>query len=66
MSKTGKPARAKAKRLVIGLRGFEKISAIEGLRLTRDMKSTFRSLDKRRASAAERRSVISKKYGRPS
>jgi hypothetical protein len=66
MSKTDKPPRVKAKRLVIGLEGFEKISAVEGLRLTRDMKGTFRSLDKRNASAAERRSVIAKKYGRPS
>jgi hypothetical protein len=63
MSKIGKPTRVKAKRLVIGLRGFEKISAVEGLRLTRDMKGTFRNLDKRNASATERRSVISKKYG---
>jgi hypothetical protein len=63
MSKTGKPSRVKAKRLTIGLSGFEKISAVEGLHLTRDMKGTFRSLDKRGASAVERRNVIVKKYG---
>jgi hypothetical protein len=66
MSKTGKPARATPKRLIIGLSGFEKVSAVEGARLTRDMKVTFRSLDKRKASAAERRSAIVKKYGRSS
>jgi hypothetical protein len=52
--------------LVIGLKGFEKISAVEGLRVTRDMKATFGSLEKRNASAAKRRSIISKKYGRSS
>lgn len=64
MRKSAKPAaRTKVKRLTIGMAGFEKISAIEGLRLTRGMKGTFRNLDKRNASAAERRSVIAKKYG---
>ena len=66
MSKTDKPARVRSKRLTLGLGGFEKISAVEGSRLTRDMKGTFRSLDKRKASAAERRSTIVKKYGRSS
>jgi hypothetical protein len=65
MSKTGKP-RAKGKRLTIGLAGFEKISAIEGIRLTRDMRGTFRRLDEQGASAAERRRVVVKKYGRSS
>ena len=41
MSKTGKPPGVQSKRLIIGLKGFEQISAVEGLRPTRDMKSTF-------------------------
>lgn len=63
MKKTGKHARVKTRPIKIGLAGFEKISAIEGLRVTRDMKGTFRSLDERGATAAERRRVIAKKYG---
>jgi hypothetical protein len=63
MSKTGKPVRAKAKRLTIGHAGFEKISAVEGIRLTRDMRGTFRNLDKQNASSAKRRAVITRKYG---
>jgi hypothetical protein len=66
MSKTGKPAQVRSKRLTLGLGGFEKISAVEGIRLTRDLKTTLRSLDERQAAAAERRSAIIKKYGRSS
>jgi hypothetical protein len=69
-SKAGKPkqrrvARPKAKgpSLTIGLAGFEKVSAIEGLYLTRDMKRTFRTLERQGASAAQRRAAIIKKYG---
>jgi hypothetical protein len=57
------PAKAKPKGLTIGLAGFEKVSAIEGLRLTGDMKRTFGRLERRGASAAERRAAIIKRYG---
>jgi hypothetical protein len=67
---TGKPKkrkvarpRAKAQRLIIGLAGFEKVSAIEGLRLTRDMKRTFSTLERQGASAAQKRAAIIKRYG---
>jgi len=67
---TGKPRkrkvarpRAKAQRLTIGLAGFEKVSAIEGLHLTRDMKRTFSTLERQGASAAQRRAAIINKYG---
>ena len=68
MKKTGKPrtskrAKAKASTVIIGLAGFEKISAIEGLHMTRDMKATFRALDRKGATARERRAAIIKKYG---
>jgi len=64
-AKRGKIARprAKARRLVIGLAGFEKISAIEGLHLTRDMKKTFSALERQGASPAQRRAAIIKRYG---
>jgi hypothetical protein len=67
---TAKPKRAKAarprataQRLTIGLAGFEKISAIEGLHLTPDMKNTFSALERQGASAAQRRAAIIKRYG---
>jgi hypothetical protein len=70
VKETGKPrkrkvARPKAKtqRLTIGLAGFEKVSAIEGLHLTSDMKNTFRTLERQGASAAQRRNAIIKRYG---
>jgi hypothetical protein len=76
MKKAGKPkesgkpkkhklagSKAKARRLTIGLAGFEKISAIEGLHLTRDMKRTFSALERQGASAAQRRAAIIKRYG---
>ncbi len=74
MKKTGKPKekpkrrkvgrpKAKAQRLTIGLLAFEKVSAIEGLHLTRDMKRTFSALERQGASPAQRRAAIIKKYG---
>jgi hypothetical protein len=64
-AKRGKVARprAKAQRLTIGLAGFEKISAIEGLHLTSEMKRTFSALERRGASPAQRRAAIIKRYG---
>jgi hypothetical protein len=61
-AKAARP-RAKAQRLTIGLAGFEKVSAIEGLHLTRDMKRTFSALERQGASAAQRRAAIIKRYG---
>jgi hypothetical protein len=61
--RTSKRPKTKASRVIIGLAGFEKISAIEGLHLTREMKTTFRALDRKGATARERRAVIIKKYG---
>jgi hypothetical protein len=68
MKKTGKPkttkrAKAAGERVTIGLAGFAKISAIEGLRMTRDMKATFKDFDRKGTSPRERRAAIIKKYG---
>lgn len=62
-TRMNKPSKAKARSVVIGLAGFEKISAIEGLHLTREMKATFRALERGGATARERRAAIIKKYG---
>ena len=61
--RTNKRSKAKAGTVVIGLAGFEKISAIEGLHLSREMKATFRTLDRKGATARQRRAAIIKKYG---
>ncbi|HEX3951015.1 MAG TPA: hypothetical protein VHW95_14255 [Steroidobacteraceae bacterium] len=61
--RASKRAKPKASGMIIGLAGFEKISAIEGLHLTREMKATFRALDRKGATARERRAAIIKKYG---
>lgn len=46
------------------MRAQEKISAVEGIRMSREMKSTFSALDKKGASAEVRRSTIVRKYGK--
>jgi hypothetical protein len=55
---------SETQRIYTWRKSFEKISAVEGIRLTGDMRSTFRSLDKQGASAADRRKAIEKKYGK--
>jgi len=61
-------ARSKAatagKRFALGRDSFAKISAVEGIRLTREMKQDFREFDRKGLSAAERRRAIVNKYGR--
>ncbi|AUC97992.1 MULTISPECIES: hypothetical protein [Bradyrhizobium] len=64
MSKINKTPRTKSKGLIIGRKGFEKISAVEGIRMSREMKATFKSFDKTAASAEARRYAIVKKYGK--
>jgi len=62
-SKARKRAETKVERFTIGLAGFAKISAIEGLHLTRDMRATFGTLKRKGASHQERRATIVRKYG---
>jgi len=62
-NKVNKSSRTKSKGLVIGRKGFEKISAVEGIRMPREMKATFSNLDKKSASPEARRSTILRKYG---
>ena len=60
-SKASKPA---AKAYVIGRSAFAKISAVEGIRLTKTMDADFGEFDRQGLSAAERRKAISAKYGK--
>lgn len=48
----------------IGREGFAKISAIEGIRLSGDMKQVFREFDSRGLSAEDRRREIVNRYGK--
>jgi hypothetical protein len=48
----------------IGREGCAKISAVEGVRLSDDMKQMFREFDSKGLSAEERRHEIVRRYGR--
>jgi len=52
------------KHFVLGRDSFARISAVEGIRLTREMKRDLREFDRKGLSSAERRRAIMKKYGR--
>jgi hypothetical protein len=66
MANTKQLSRKKAQRggFVLGQKAFEKISAVEGIRLTAEMRRDLKRLDDSRlGTEAERRSLI-QKYGR--
>ena len=48
----------------VGLADFEKISAVEGLHLSAEMKKMFREFDRKKLSAEARRKWIIAKYGK--
>lgn len=52
--------------LILGLGAFEKISAVEGVRLTPEMKRDLQALERQRMTAEERTRFISGKYGQKS
>jgi hypothetical protein len=52
--------------LVLGLAVFEKISAVEGIHLTDEMRRDLASLERRGLSPEQRASSIADKYGRGS
>lgn len=51
-------------RIILGMGAFEKISAIEGVRLKADSKQMFVDFDRRGLSADQRRREIIKKHAR--
>ena len=53
----------KSSDFTIGLADFAKISAVEGLHLSAEMKRMFREFDRQSLSAEERRRRIIAKYG---
>lgn len=65
MSKNKSIARnAVTGRFVLGRESFSKISAVEGLVMSKSMRSEFRALDRQNASARKRRETLSGKYGK--
>lgn len=58
-TKLGKP-----KTLTLGLVGFAKISAVEGIKLRSSTRKMFADFDRRGLSAAERRREIFKKHAK--
>jgi hypothetical protein len=57
---------AKAKTLTLGLVGFAKISAVEGVMLRASTKTMFADFDRRGLSPAERRREIFEKHAKKS
>lgn len=55
---------AQGRGLVLGLEAFERISAVEGIRLTDAMRRDLRSLEQRGLSSEERTRFIADRYGR--
>nr|WP_256570616.1 helix-turn-helix transcriptional regulator [Bradyrhizobium sp. CCGUVB1N3] len=49
---------------VVGRENFEKICAVEGIKLTAEMKERFAEFDRKGLSPAERRREIIKAYGK--
>lgn len=48
---------------MLGRSAFAKISAVEGLRASRQMKSDFKKLDAENATPEQRRKYLASKYG---
>jgi hypothetical protein len=60
-TKSGKRA---SKGFTLGRQDFAKISAVEGIRMSRAMRAEFQEFDRKGLTPEERREVIAEKYGR--
>jgi hypothetical protein len=49
----------------VGSNSFDRISAVEGIFLSEEMKREFRTFDRKRLSPRERRELLISKYGTP-
>jgi hypothetical protein len=63
---TKSPKRRTTSTVTIGRRGFAKISAIEGIKLSSEAEEDFREFDRLGLSPAARRRALLRKYGRKS
>lgn len=64
MKSRQKPSAASTTGFVIGRSGFAKISAVEGIKLTPEMRKDLQDFDRKGLSAEERRSAITRKYAK--
>jgi hypothetical protein len=65
MTKTlDKPSSKRTKGYVLGRRGFAKISAVEGIRLSPEMEARFREFDREGLSPSERRKALARTFGK--
>ena len=49
---------------VVGRKGFARISAVEGIRMTAAMEADFRGFEKLNLAPSERRRLLTAKYGK--
>jgi hypothetical protein len=63
MRKMVKPSKSSGSSFTLGRHGFAKISAVEGIRVSRQMDKDFGEFDRKELSAKERREALSGKYG---
>jgi len=64
MESTRRPQKTSGKTLTLGLAGFTKISAIEGVRLSSDSRRMFEEFDRKGLSAEQRRKAIAAKHAK--
>jgi hypothetical protein len=62
MAKSGKSSHSSGM-FVLGRGRFEKISAVEGIRTSREMNRDFSEFDRKALSPKERREALAGKYG---
>jgi hypothetical protein len=62
--KATKTASRTSQGFILGRAGFEKISTVEGIRFSTDLKKPLHDLDREDATAAQRRRLIARKYGK--
>lgn len=60
------PLNSSTRGVVLGLAAFEKISAVEGVKLTREMKQDLQTISGQHMSATERTRFLTSKYGKKS
>jgi hypothetical protein len=48
----------------LGRKGFAKISAVEGLRITAAMEADFREFERKGVPASKRRTILARKYAK--
>jgi hypothetical protein len=64
MTKTSTGSRDAKAGFILGRKGFAKISAVEGIRLSADMEKRFRDFDRQGLSAGDRRKTIARAFAK--